>query len=50
MRPGTPPPDPLVVGKITYLLHTVGSWSDPEDRIAVYGLTRTYDEQHGGRS
>jgi hypothetical protein len=38
--PGPPPPDPLVVGETTYQLRTVGSWSDPSDPIAVYGLTR----------
>lgn len=38
--PGPPPPDPLVVGTATYLLRTVGSWSDAQDPVAVYGLTR----------
>jgi hypothetical protein len=37
--PGPPPPDPLVVGDTTYRLRSVGSWSDPEDPIAIYGLT-----------
>lgn len=40
--PGPPPPDPLIVGETTYLLRVVGSWSDPEDPIAIYGLTREY--------
>lgn len=36
--PGPPPPDPLVMGNTTYMLRTVGSWSDPHNPIAIYGL------------
>lgn len=42
--PGPPPPDPLVIGDTTYLLRTVGSWSDPKDPIAIYGLTREVEQ------
>jgi hypothetical protein len=44
--PGPPPADTFDVGGVTYYLRTVGSWSDPENPIAVYGLTRDYLRQH----
>lgn len=44
--PGPPPVDELAVKGITYYLRTVGSWSAPENPIAIYGLTRDYREQH----
>ena len=44
--PGPPPADSLVVGDTIYILRTVGSWSDPWDPIAVYGLTLKYEDQH----
>ena len=44
--PGPPPPDTIEVDGATYLLRAVGSWSDPMNPIAVYGLTRDYEDQH----
>ena len=41
--PGPPPPDPLVVGDTIYVLQTIGSWSDPNNPIAIYGPTRKVD-------
>jgi hypothetical protein len=43
---GPPPADQLAVEGAIYYLRTVGSWSDPENPVAVYGLTREYNEQH----
>ena len=41
--PGPPPPDPLAIGDAIYLLRVVGSSSDPDNPIAIYGLTREGD-------
>ena len=44
--PGPPPAHTLDVQGVTYHLRTVGSWSDPENPIAIYGLTGEYQDQH----
>lgn len=44
--PGPPPTDEFTAKGVTYFLRTVGSWSDPDNPIAIYGLTREHTDQH----
>lgn len=44
--PGPPPADQFSTEGVTYFLRTVGSWSDPLNPIAIYGLKREYLDQH----
>lgn len=44
--PGPPAAETFDARGVTYYLRVVGSWSDPDNPMAVYGLTRDYLEQH----
>lgn len=44
--PGPPPADSFTVAGARYYLRSVGSWSDPDNPIALYGLKRSHLRQH----